>query len=112
MSYLNNLDELIGKNKDGKLDQILLLRLSELAKGNTAVKVYSEILKCEVWLCSSARIALQLQSDDPEAITYTVAEMRQLIRLNPSAEGLKSIQNAKVAFPGSRVVDSKLKNQE
>ncbi len=112
MSYLDKLDELIGENKDNKPDQILLLRLSELAKREMAVKVYSEILGCEVWLCGSARIALQIREDDPEAITYTVREMRELIKLNPSPEDLKNMHNAKTVFPGSRIVDSKLKDDK
>lgn len=92
------------------IDPVLLMRLSELAKREMAIRIRSEVLGCDVWLCSNARIALQVRGDDPDAITYTVAEMRQLIKLNPSPEDLKNMHNAKAVFPGSRIVDSKLKD--
>lgn len=111
MSYLKKIDEFLEKNKVKKkedsynLDHILQLRLSELARREIAIKVYFDILKCEVWLCGNERMRLKVQFDDPEAITYTVREMRELIKMNPSPEDLKKIHNAKVVFPGSKIVD-------
>lgn len=72
-----------------------------------AIRVYSDILGRDVWLCSNKAIAQKVEADDPEAITYTVAEMRQLIKLNPGPEDLKNMHNAKVVFPGSKIVDSR-----
>lgn len=93
------------------LDHILQLRLSELAKRNIAVKVYSDILGCDVWICGNATMALQVREDDSKAITYTVAEMRRIIRLNPTPEDIKNIHDAKMIFTGCKVVDSKLKDE-
>lgn len=89
------------------LDHLLQLRLSELAKRNIAIKIYSEILGCEIWLCSNATMALQIRADDPEAITYTVAEMRRLIALGPTADDLRNIHNAKSLFYGSKIIDGR-----
>lgn len=93
------------------LDHLLQLRLSELAKREMAIKVYSEILRCDVWLCSNKTIALKVEADDPGAITYTIREMRELIKLNPGPEDLENIYNAKNVFHGSRIVDSWLKEE-
>jgi hypothetical protein len=85
------------------------LRLSELAKRNIALKIYSEVLGSEIWLCSSEEMAAQLRQDDPEAVTYTVDELRKLYKLQPFPEDLRGIHNAKTIFPGSKIIDSRLK---
>lgn len=114
MSYLKKIDEFLEKNKDTKkedsysLDHLLQLRLSELAKREIGIKIYSDILQCDVWLCSNEKIAMKIRYDDSEAITYTVREMKELVKMNPSPEDLKRIQNAKKVFPGSKIMDSKL----
>lgn len=94
------------------IDPGWLMRLSELAKREMAVKVHSDILQCDVWLCSNKTIAQKVVADDPEAITYTVAEMRQLIKLAPSTEDIKRIHDAKAVFPGSTVVDGQRKDDK
>jgi hypothetical protein len=119
MSYLDKLENIIAKQRESKdrqpealqtnLDHILQLRLSDLAKRNMAIKIYAEVLDCEVWLCSNAEMAGQVKLDDPEAITYTVKELRSLYRLKPSPEDLRALHNTKAVFPGSKIVNSKLK---
>ena len=88
------------------IDQTLSMRLSQFAYRNLAVKIYSEILGCELWLCSNVEMASQVKQDDPEAITYTIDEMRELIRRNPTPEDLKLIHNVKSIFEGSKIVNS------
>lgn len=84
----------------------LLLRLSELAKRNIALKIFSQILGCEIWLCGNEKMAFQVKQDDPEAITYTVDEMRKIMKLNPTPEDIKRIHNLKSIFNGSRILES------
>lgn len=91
------------------IEQFLNMRLSELAKRNIALKIYSEILGCEIWLGSNEEMANRLRQDDFGAITYTVEELRSLYRLKPSPEELITIHSAKTVFDGPRIVDSTLK---
>lgn len=86
------------------LDHILQLRLSELARRDIAMKIYSEILNCELWLCSNNDMAAQLKQDDAETVIYTVDELRRLIKLNPDPEELKAIHNIKSVFPASTIM--------
>ena len=88
------------------LDQVSLWTLSQLAKRNMAIEIYSEILDREVWLCSNELMVLQVKEDYPDAVTYTVDEMRELIRLNPTPEDIKRIYDAKSVLERSRIVDS------
>jgi hypothetical protein len=90
-------------------EQILGMRISELSKRSIAIKIYSDVLGCEVWLSGTEEMANQLRQDDPEAVIYTAAEMRRLIKLNLTSEDLKRIDNVKTVLPGSKVVDSRLK---
>lgn len=91
------------------LDQILGMRLSELSRRNIALRIYSEVLGCEIWLCSSEEMAAQIKEDDPGSVTYTVDELRKLYSLKPSPEDLRGIYNAKTVFPGSKIIASRLK---
>ena len=43
-----------------------------------------------LWLCSNTEMAAQVRRDDPEAVCYTTHELRELIKLNPGSEDLKS----------------------
>ena len=75
MSYLEIIDRVLEKQRKEKANpqrDISLLRLSELAKRNIAIEIYSEILGCTVWLCSNELMALQVKEDYPGAVTYTV----------------------------------------
>jgi len=77
------------------------LKLSEFERRDIAVEIYSEVLGCTVWLCSNKEMAAQVKKDDPEAITCTTHELRELVKLNPGSEDLKKIHDAKRVFPGS-----------
>jgi hypothetical protein len=90
-------------------ERILGLRLPELAKRNIALKIYSEVLGCEVWLSSNEQMASPVKGDDPVAVTYTVDELRNLYKLQPSPEELRAIHDTKDIFEGSEIVDSNLK---
>ena len=64
-----------------------------------------------VWFCSEDDIAAQIRTDEPEAVTYTVGELREIINVKPNPEDLKAIHNAKSVFLGSRVIESNLKKK-
>lgn len=106
MSYwLDKLDELIEQEKKEEtpttLENIPGITLAEFARRNMAVEIYSELLGCNIWLCSNKEMAAQVKKDDPETVTYTTHELRELVKLNPDPEGLKKIHDAKRVFPGS-----------
>jgi len=106
-------DEILGQERNSKtepllkLEQILGMTFSKFAEGDIALQIFSEVLNCELWFCSNREMESQVKQDDPEAITYTVDEMRELIRLiKPTPEDLNSIHEAKTVFNGSRIVGS------
>ena len=74
------------------------LELSEFAKRDMAIEIDSERLGCRIWLCSNKEMSTQIRNDDPSAITYTVNEVLNLIKLNPSLKDLKRIHEAKEIF--------------
>jgi len=76
-----------------------------------ALLVDSRVLGEHVWFCSGEEMAAQIRRDDPEVVTYTVDELRELLHLNPNPEDLKAIHNAKSVFPNSHIVDSNLKKK-
>lgn len=112
MNYLEIVDRVLEKQKEEKAKpkktDISLLRLSELAKRNIAIRIYSEVLGCEIWICGNEQMAAQLMQDDPEVAVYTANELRRLMSLNPDPKGLMNIHIAKTIFPGSKIIDSKL----
>ncbi len=87
-------------------DHISQLKLSELSKRNMAIEIYSEILERTVWLCSNELMALQVKEDDPEAVCFTVDEMKQLIKLQPTPEELRRLYDVKSVFNGSKIIES------
>lgn len=91
------------------IDQILNMRLSKLSRRIIAIKIYSDVLGCEIWLCGNEQIAAQLRQDDPQTVVYTADELRKLNKLQPSPEDLRAIHNTKDVFEESRIVDSSLK---
>ncbi len=107
MSYLEIIDRILEKQiKEEATPQgdISLLRLSELAKRNMGIKIFSEILGCDIWLCSNEQMALSVRQDNPETVTYTVKEMREILRLRPTPDDIKHIHNAKNVLNGSKIV--------
>lgn len=91
------------------IDQILSMRLSELSRRNIALRIYSEVLGCEIWVCGNGEMTAQLKQDDTGAVVYTANEMRKLMSLKPDSQGLRNVHIAKTVFPESKIVDSKLK---
>lgn len=89
------------------LEQILGMRISELAKRNIALKIYSEVLGYEIWLCGTEEMSNQLTQDNPETTIYTANEMRNLLRLYPTPEVIKRIHNVKSLFNRSRILETK-----
>jgi len=87
------------------------MKLSELKDRDMAIQIYSEVLCCNLWLCSNTEMATQMKRDDPQATTYTVGELREIINLKPNPEELKALHDAKYVFPNSQIVDSKLNNK-
>jgi len=85
------------------IDSITNLRLSEFARRDIAVEIYSEYLGGTLWLCSNDDMVLQINRDDPEKICYTVEEIYLLLKLKPSVESLKKIHEAKTVFPNSKL---------
>ena len=53
-------------------------------------------------------MAAQLRQNDPEAIIYTVNEMRELLRLESTPGDIKRIRNAKNALNGSKILPTLL----
>ena len=91
--------------------EVSRLKLSEFTKRNMALLVDSRVLGEHVWFCSGEEMVAQIRQDEPEAVTYTVGELREIINLKPNPEDLKAIHNAKSVFPNSHIVDSKLNNK-
>jgi len=118
MSYwLDKLNEIVEKQRveyvPKTLDKISGITLTEFSKRDLAYEIYSDVLVCKLWFCSNAKIAAQIKQDDPNAITYTAKELRQVINLKPSPKELNAINDAKLVFPNSSIVDSKtIKNNE
>lgn len=82
------------------------LKLSEFARRDMAVEIYSEVLGCNLWLCSNDEMAAQIKEDVPRAVCYTCEELRQLVSLNPDPESLKKIHDAKAFMPNSKIKKS------
>jgi len=108
MSYLDMVEQFISENIEVRqpkpimptIEQVTNMKLSELAKRNIAIQIFSKVLDCNIWLCSNIEMANQVTSDDPEAITYSVDEVRELIRLRPSPHELRKINDIKAVFRG------------
>lgn len=83
------------------------LTLFELSKRNMAIEIYSEILNCNIWICSNEEMVTQVKKDDPKAVTYSVRELRELIRLHPHPKEIRRIHDTKIVFEGSKIVGEK-----
>ncbi|HEX3037279.1 MAG TPA: hypothetical protein VHT73_19515 [Thermodesulfobacteriota bacterium] len=90
------------------LENITNVRLSELAKLDIALQIYSDVLGCEIWLCYNEAMATQVRKDDPGAVIYTIAEVKRLIFLNPDPDDIRRIHATKALFPGSKIINSRL----
>jgi hypothetical protein len=88
------------------MSDISLITLSEFEQRDMAVEIYSEVLRCTLWLSSDNAMADQIKEEAPGAVCYTVSELRLLINLKPGPESLKKIHEAKVINPGSIIKDA------
>jgi len=93
------------------IENIPSFKLSDFAHLDCAIQVHSEILDSEIWLCSDSEMEKQLKQDDPTAITYTVKEILDLMKLNPSPEELRRIHYAKEVFHKSTIINSVVRNE-
>jgi len=84
------------------------ISLTEVARCNIALKIYSSVLNCHVWFCPDEQMVEEILEDDPAAITYTVDEIMNLTKLNPSPEQLRRIHDAKEVFTGSKLINCNL----
>lgn len=91
--------------------EVSQLKLSEFKNRHIALPYDSLVLGEYVWLCSNNEMAAKIRRDDPEVVTYTVDELRELLHLNPNPDDLLAIHNAKSVFLGSRVIESNLKKK-
>lgn len=94
------------------IEQISQMLLEQFAKRNMALEIYSEILGCELWLCSNEKMANQIKNDDPNAIIYTVDEIMNLIKLKPNPEELRRIHDVKEGFKNSKIIESNSTGKE
>jgi hypothetical protein len=112
-NWVEKLEKLIEEQKKHEtpldIEGLSRLSLAEFSRRDMAVEIYSEILGREVWLCSNAEMVLQIKDDLPGAICYTAKELREIVKLNPSPEDLKQINEAKTTFPASTVIKSETK---
>jgi len=99
------------QNPTFEIEGISRLTLFELSKRNIAVEVRSEILGCKIWLCSNEAMVKKVKTDDPEAVTYTLDELRHLLTLKVSPEEIKRIHDAKSVFDGSKIIESEIKEE-
>lgn len=91
------------------IENISRLTLLQLANRDMAIQIFSEVLNCEIWLCSNEEMEDQIKNDDPSTITYTVNEIINLINLHTNPDELRRVHETKETFRGSKVLDSKLK---
>lgn len=77
--------------------------LTEFARRDIAVEIYSEVLECNLWLCSNNKIAAQIRKDAPGQVCYTADELRHLLNLNPRPEDLIKVHNTKNIFDGTLI---------
>jgi len=112
-----NWDTILGAKTvfDKQNQQELLLNLglplSEFAKRDIAVEIYSNILDCTIWLCSNNSMVHQIKQDSPGAVCYTTQELKKLIEMNPGPHDLKRVHDAKTVFPGSTIIKTETKEE-
>lgn len=85
------------------IEYLLNLRFSELKSRNLGIKIYSEFIGDEIWLCTSETIATQLKLDDPKSVVYTLDELQILINQSVGKDELKKMHDVKKVFPHSTI---------
>jgi hypothetical protein len=92
------------------MSDITLITLSEFELRDMAVEIYSEVLRCTLWLSSDNAMADQIKEEAPGAVCYMASELRCLLKLKPRPEDLRAIHEAKVINPGSVIMEVVMKN--
>lgn len=96
-------DRLKNEETPASVEGISGIALTEFARRDIAVEIYSEVLGCNIWFCSNDKIATQIRKDSQGQVCYTVEELRHLISLNPGPESLIKIHEAKRIFPKGKL---------
>lgn len=87
-----------------QLKKLLILSQDEFGKARLAIKVYSELLDCDIYLVSHPSLA-----DKVDGIAYLPEEIQKLCEIRDSLkphyeERLRKIHEAKKIFKG-KIVD-------
>lgn len=85
------------------IEHLLNLRFSELKSRNLGIKIYSEFIGDEIWLCANETIATQLKLDDPISVVYTLDELQILVNQSIGKDDLKKMHDVKKVFPNSTI---------
>lgn len=80
------------------------MKLSEMEKQEIVIKIYSDVLCSELWLCSNEELSAQVQHEHLGTVCYTVSEMINIIKLNPGFGAIQTIHEAKAVFQGSHII--------
>ncbi len=89
------------------VESIPSIKLSDFANLDCAIKIHSKVLNAEVWLCSDNEMEKQINNEEPWITTYTVSEIMELIKLNPSSEDVIRIHSVKEVFNHSKIINGK-----
>jgi hypothetical protein len=92
------------------MSDISLITLSEFERRDMAVEIYSDFLRCTLWLSSNEEMVAQVNEGAPGAVCYMASELRCLLKLKPRPEDLRAIHEAKVINPGSVIKGAVSKN--
>lgn len=108
MSYWGKkLEKLINEQNEQETtltpEMLPALTLTEFARRNIAIEIYSEVLGCNLWLCSNNEMKAQIVRDAPGQVYYTAKELRNLVKLDLSPKDLMKIHEAKEIFSNSRL---------
>ena len=102
---VETLEEQVKRLEEVLKHNIEQMRLSEIEKREMAIKIYSDVLCDEIWLCSNEELSAQVQNEDPGVVCYIISELRELIRNCTNPDNLKIIHDAKCVFPNSRIIE-------
>ena len=104
---LDKIDKIINEERELspkiEAEGIISLRLSEFSRKNMAIEIYSEVIGCNLWLCSDQEMKEQIMRDAPGQVCYTARELWRLVKLNPAQKDLKRIHDLKEVFPKSHI---------
>ncbi len=79
------------------------INLTEFARCNVELMVFSSVLNCHVWFCPDEQMVEEVLEDDSTAVCYTGQELKELINIDPSEDLLKKIHEVKTVFNYSKL---------